>query len=105
MQKTKYENSILSPFKNIIFKKSSTKNQNPSKYYNPIINSSFNTSQNIDLHKSSYKNRLVTLGPKYVKLLYFIMNVNTTSLPWSNVMSLSMASYMTTDYEHDNHAF
>jgi hypothetical protein len=32
-QKKKYENSNISPCKNIIFKKSSKRNQNPSRYY------------------------------------------------------------------------
>jgi hypothetical protein len=38
-QKKNYENSNISPCKNIIFKKSSKRNQNPSRYYyhNSII--------------------------------------------------------------------
>jgi hypothetical protein len=32
-----YENSNISPCNNIIFKKSSKRNQNPSRYYNSII--------------------------------------------------------------------
>jgi len=44
--------------------------------------SSFNTSQNIIFQKSSYKNRPTTYGPKSLKLLYSIMNLNTISLPW-----------------------
>jgi hypothetical protein len=43
---------------------------------------SFNTSQNIIFQKSLHKNRPTTWGPKFVKLLYFIMNLNTISLPW-----------------------
>jgi hypothetical protein len=43
---------------------------------------SLNISQNIIFQKSSYKNRLTTWGPKFVKLLYSIMNINTISLPW-----------------------
>jgi hypothetical protein len=35
-QKKNYGNSNISPCKNIIFKKSSNTNQNPSTYYNPI---------------------------------------------------------------------
>jgi hypothetical protein len=40
-------------------KKSSKRNQNPSRYYNSIITniSSFNTSQDINFQKASYKNR------------------------------------------------
>jgi hypothetical protein len=37
-QKKKYGNSNISPCKNIIFKKSSKRNQNPSRYYNSITN-------------------------------------------------------------------
>jgi hypothetical protein len=38
MQKKKnYENSNISPCKNIMFQKSSKRNQNPSKYYNSIV--------------------------------------------------------------------
>jgi hypothetical protein len=40
--------------------KSSKRNQNPSRYYNSITNSSFNTSQNIIFQKPSYKNRPIT---------------------------------------------
>jgi hypothetical protein len=36
-QKKNYGNSNISPCKNIIFKNSSKRNQNPSKYYNSII--------------------------------------------------------------------
>jgi hypothetical protein len=34
MKKKNYGNSNISPWKNIIFKKSSKRNQNPSRYYN-----------------------------------------------------------------------
>jgi hypothetical protein len=34
-------NSNISPCKNIIFQKSSKRNQNPSRYYNSIINLKF----------------------------------------------------------------
>jgi hypothetical protein len=40
-QKKYYGNSNISPCKNIIFKESSKGNQNPSRYYNFIINSKF----------------------------------------------------------------
>jgi hypothetical protein len=36
-----YENSNISPCKNITFKKPSKKNQNPSRYYNSITNLKF----------------------------------------------------------------
>jgi hypothetical protein len=35
-QKKNYGNSNISPCKNIVFKKSSLKNQNPSRYYNSL---------------------------------------------------------------------
>jgi hypothetical protein len=37
MKKKNYGNSNISPCKNIIFQKSSKRNQNPSSYYNSII--------------------------------------------------------------------
>jgi hypothetical protein len=40
-QKKNYKNSNISPCKNIIFKKSFKRNQNPSTYYNSIINLNF----------------------------------------------------------------
>jgi hypothetical protein len=42
---------------------------------------SFNTSHNIIFQKSSYKNKPTTWGPKSIKLLYSIMNINTISSP------------------------
>jgi hypothetical protein len=36
-----FENSNISPCKNIIFKKSYERNQNPSKYYNSVTNLKF----------------------------------------------------------------
>jgi hypothetical protein len=83
-QKKNYGNSNISPCKNIIFQKKSTKrNQHPSRYHNSITNSSFNTSQNIIFQKSSYTNRpILPRWPKSLKLLYSIMNLNTISLPW-----------------------
>jgi hypothetical protein len=40
-QKKNYGNSNISPCKNIIFKNSSKRNQNPSKYYNSKPNLKF----------------------------------------------------------------
>jgi hypothetical protein len=40
-QKKNYGNSNISPYKNIIFQKSSKRNQNPSRYYCSIINLEF----------------------------------------------------------------
>jgi hypothetical protein len=40
-QKQNYENSNISPCKNIFFKKSSKKSQNPSRFYNSITNLKF----------------------------------------------------------------
>jgi hypothetical protein len=40
-QKKNYENSNISPCKNRIFKESSKRNQNPSRYYNSITNLKF----------------------------------------------------------------
>jgi hypothetical protein len=60
-KKKNYENSNISPFKNIIFKKKSSKrNQNPLRYYYKLI-SSFNISQIIIFKKSSNKNRPIII--------------------------------------------
>jgi hypothetical protein len=40
-RKKNYGNSNISPYKNIIFQKSSKRNQNASRYCNPIINLKF----------------------------------------------------------------
>ncbi len=85
-QKKNYGNSNISPFKKIIFKKSSKRNQNTSRYYIiPQLISSFNTSHNIIFQKSLYKNRPITQEPKSLKLVYSVMilNLNTISLPWA----------------------
>ncbi len=64
-------------------KKSSKRNQNPSKHYNSITNLKFQHKARI----SSFKNPhikidlSVTQRSKSVKLLYSIMNLNTISLP------------------------
>jgi hypothetical protein len=65
-------------------KKSSKRNQNPSRYHNSIItNLKFQHKPNIIIFpKSFYQNKPTTYGPKSLKLLYSIMNLNTTSLPW-----------------------
>jgi hypothetical protein len=57
----------ISQCRNIIFKKKSSKrNQNPSRYHNPLQPiSSSNRSQNIIFQKSSYKNKpTIYLGAK-----------------------------------------
>jgi hypothetical protein len=54
--KLKYFSMQKYNLQKILFKK----NQNPSRYYNSILISSFNTSQNIIFQKSSYKNRSIT---------------------------------------------
>jgi hypothetical protein len=83
-KKKNYGNSNISPRKNIIFKKkSSNRNQNPSRYHNSIIsNLKFQHKPKI----SSFKNPhikidllLLPRGPKSIKLLYSIMNLNTNN--------------------------
>jgi len=56
-QKKNYENSSISPYKNIVFKISSKRNQNPSRYYNSIIaNLKFqHKPKNVIFQKTSYK--------------------------------------------------
>jgi hypothetical protein len=63
--------------------KSSKRNQNPSSYYNSTITKSqVSTQAKISSLKNPHKNRPITYGPKSLKLLYSIMNLNTVSLPW-----------------------
>jgi len=55
------ETQIFHHCKNIIFKKSSTRNQNPSKDYNSVTNLKFeHKPKNIIFQKSPYKNRPIT---------------------------------------------
>jgi hypothetical protein len=51
-QKKNYENSKISPCKNIIFKKSSERNQIPSRYYNYIKNLKFQHKPKYHLKKN-----------------------------------------------------
>ncbi len=46
------------------------------------LNLKFQQSQNIIFQKSSEKSRSTTQGPKSLKLLYSIINLNTISLLW-----------------------
>jgi hypothetical protein len=50
-QKKNDENSNISPCKNRIFKKSSKRNQNPSRYYNSITNFKFEQKPKYHLSK------------------------------------------------------
>jgi hypothetical protein len=64
-QKKNYENSNISLCENIIFKESSKRNQNPSKYCNSIINLNFQ-------HKPKY--HLSKIAKPY-KLLYIYIYI------------------------------
>ncbi len=84
-KKNCYENSNISPCKNIIFKKNPLKETQILQDIITLLQliSSFNTSQNIIFQKHSYKNKpIITQGPKSLKLLYSIMNLKTIFLPW-----------------------
>jgi hypothetical protein len=81
-QKKNYGNSNISPCQNIIFKKSSKRNQNPSRYYNSITNLKFQHKPKYHLSNNPHiKRDLLPRGPKSLKLLYSVMNLNTISLP------------------------
>jgi len=76
-------------------KKSSKRNQNPSRYHNSRTNVKLqNTSQNIIFQKSSYKNRPTTWVPKSLKQLYsyneskgaFTLGVRDSSVESPNIM-------------------
>jgi hypothetical protein len=70
-KKKNYGNSNISPCKNIpnLQKRSSKRNQNPSRYYNSGTNLKFQ-------HKPKH-----IIFQKSIKLLYSRMNPNTISLP------------------------
>jgi len=61
-QKKNYENSNISPCKNIIFKKSSKRNQNLSRYYNSITNLKFHHKPKYHLSKILIKIDLLPRG-------------------------------------------
>jgi len=50
-QKNSYENLNISPCKNIIFEKSSKRNQNPSRYYNSVTDLKFQQEAKISSFK------------------------------------------------------
>jgi hypothetical protein len=57
------------------------RNQNPSRYYNSITNLKFQPKPNISSFKNLHREiDLLPGGPKSLKLLYSIMNLNTISL-------------------------
>jgi len=61
-QKKKYGNSHISPCKNRIFKKTSKRNQNPSRYYNSITNLKFPTQAKIISFQNPHiKNRPIII--------------------------------------------
>ncbi len=99
-QKKNYENSSISPCKHIVFKKSSKRNQNPSRYYNSITNLKFQHKPKKSSFKNSYiKNRpIITQGPKSLKLLYSIMNLNTTTKTLYNRDTIKTGNYYRSQY-------
>jgi hypothetical protein len=75
------ETTITSPCKNILFKKSSKRNQNCSRYYNSVTYLKFQQKPKYHLSKILiYRNRSITLGPKSLKLLYSIMNLKHNNI-------------------------
>jgi hypothetical protein len=77
-QKKNYRNSNISPSKNIIFKKSSKRNPNPSRYYNSVItNLKFQHKPKYHLSKILIDLLLLPRGQN--PLSYSIMNLNTMS--------------------------
>jgi len=79
----------------LIFQKSSKKKP---KSFKIIITlelfiSTFNTNQNIIFQKSSYKNRPITEGPKFLNLLYSTMKLNITAK--ANKLKSSDSPYLT----------
>jgi hypothetical protein len=62
--KKHYENSNISPCKNIIVKNSSKRNQNPSRYYNSITNLKFQHKPKYSSFKNPHKKIDLLLLPR-----------------------------------------
>ncbi len=70
-KKKNYGNSNISPCKDIIFKKSSKRNQNPSRYHNSITKSQVSTQAKISSFKNPHiKIDILPRGQNRLKLLY-----------------------------------
>jgi hypothetical protein len=78
------ETQIFHHAKNIIFKKSSKRNQNPSTYYNSITNLKFQQKPKMSSFKNPHikADLLLPRDQNPLSYLYSIMNLNTISLPW-----------------------
>jgi len=76
------ETQIISPYKAIIFKKYSKRNQNHSRYYyNSVTNLKFQHKPKLSSFKNPHtKIDLLPSGKKSLKLLYSIMNLNTHNI-------------------------
>ncbi len=68
-QKKNYGNSNISPCKNIIFKKSSKRNQNPPRYYNSISSLKFQHKPKYYLSKF-YKYNLQIFSRFFISLIF-----------------------------------
>jgi hypothetical protein len=78
-QKKNYGNSNIAPCKNIIFQKSSKRNQNPTRrYYNSTTNLNFQQKPKYHLSKDPHIIKIDLLllprGSKSIKLLYSLYN-------------------------------
>jgi hypothetical protein len=81
-QKKNYGNSNISPCQNIIFNKSSNRNQNPSTYHNSITNLKFQHKPKYHLSKILLsKIELLPRGQNPLSYYNSILNLNTISLP------------------------
>jgi hypothetical protein len=81
-KKKNYGNSNISPCKNILFQKSSKRNQNPSRYYNSITNLKFQHKPKYHLSKSPHVKIDLLLRGQNPSIYYTsILNLNTISLP------------------------
>jgi hypothetical protein len=79
-QRQNYENSNISTCKNVIFKKSSKRNQNPSRYYNSITNLKFQHNPKYHLSRNPHI-KIDLFGRCQNPLSYYtlIVNLNTIS--------------------------
>jgi hypothetical protein len=70
MQKKNYENSNISPCKNIIFKNFFKRNQNPPRYYNSRTNLKFQHETNIIFKNPHIKIDLLPRGENPLSYYY-----------------------------------
>jgi len=82
MQKKNYENSNISPCKNIIFKKPSKRNQNPWRYHNSLTNLKFPTQAKIWYFKNPHIKATVLYNESKHNILALVGEANKWGAPY-----------------------